>query len=63
MQKLIKLPKVLEMTTLSKASVYKMLEDGEFPKQVKLGDRGVAWVESDIQSWIDKKIKISKGSK
>jgi len=40
--KLIKLPVVIEITTLSRASIYRLIADGEFPKQVKLSTRACA---------------------
>ncbi|WP_285229775.1 AlpA family phage regulatory protein [Motilimonas eburnea] len=28
------------------------IEKQQFPKQVSLGDRAVAWVESEVQAWV-----------
>ena len=33
----IRLPQVKEITSLSKSSIYRLMEDGDFPKQVVLG--------------------------
>jgi len=51
--KLIKLPTVLQMTSLSRATIYRLIADGKFPKQIKLSTRACAWVEKDVKNWID----------
>ncbi|MEH0691015.1 AlpA family transcriptional regulator [Vibrio cholerae] len=50
--RLIRLNEVLAMTGLSKSGVYRSIEKRQFPKQVSLGDRAVAWVESEVQAWV-----------
>lgn len=55
-QTLIKLPAVMAKTSLSKPCIYAKAKDGTFPKQIKVGKRSVAWVESDVQKWIDARI-------
>ncbi|QYJ77927.1 helix-turn-helix transcriptional regulator [Shewanella acanthi] len=54
--KLIKLKEVIEITCLTKATIYRMIAAGKFPKQVSLGDRAVAWIESEIEGWINERI-------
>ena len=52
----IRLPQVKELTTLSKSSIYRLISDGDFPKQVLLGSRSVAWVRSQVEDWCHQKI-------
>jgi prophage regulatory protein len=47
----IRLPKVLELVGLSQTTIYEMAKSGQFPKQVKLGGRAVAWVKSEVLAW------------
>ncbi len=54
--KIIKLPEVIEITTLSRASVYRLIAEGDFPKQVKLSTRACAWVEQDVLNWLNNRI-------
>jgi prophage regulatory protein len=54
--KLIKLPEVIEITTLSRASIYRLIADGKFPKQVKLSTRACAWVEQEVLEWLNDRI-------
>ena len=36
--------------------MYQRMIEGKFPKPVKLGDRAVGWVESEILSWIQTQV-------
>ena len=51
--RLIKLKEVINLTALSRSLIYKKMKEGLFPKSVSLGDRAVAWVESEIEEWIE----------
>jgi prophage regulatory protein len=48
----IRLKSVLTLVGLSKSSIYSMMNAGMFPLPYKLQSRAVAWLESEIQSWI-----------
>ena len=61
MTQLIKLHAVMAKTTISRSHIYALIEKGEFPKQVPLADRSVAWVESEIEDWIDARIAARDG--
>ena len=52
----IRLPQVKEITSLSKSSIYRLMEDGDFPKQVVLGARSVVWVKSQVEDWCAQKV-------
>ena len=51
-----KIRQVSANTSLSKATIYKMIKAGNFPAPKQLGARSVGWLESDIQAWIDSRI-------
>lgn len=53
MKKLIRLRDVQQMTGLARSTIYAYIAADNFPKQVKLGQRCVAWHVDDIESWID----------
>ncbi|NNN85402.1 AlpA family phage regulatory protein [Vibrio sp. A8-1] len=48
----LKLQEVMEKTALSRSAIYRKMNDGEFPQSVSLGDRAVAWVESEVYEWM-----------
>jgi predicted DNA-binding transcriptional regulator AlpA len=53
---LIRMPEVCKRTQLSKATIYKMLVNGTFPKQVNLHERAVAFVAAEVDVWIQSRI-------
>ena len=57
----LRLPQVKELTCLSKSSIYRLMEQGDFPKQVALGARSVVWVRADIEDWCAQKVNASLG--
>ncbi|WP_340620386.1 helix-turn-helix transcriptional regulator [Xenorhabdus siamensis] len=60
-ESLIRLPEVQRRTGYSKAWIYRLIKEGQFPKQVKIGPRSVAFVESEIDGWVDQRIAESRG--
>ena len=57
---LIKLPTVKERTTLSTSELYRRIEAGTFPAQIKLGAKAVAWIEHEVDAWIEQHISASR---
>jgi len=49
----LKLPEVMERTSLSRRSVYRKMDNGEFPRSVQLGTNSVAWRESEVTKWME----------
>jgi len=60
-RKLLKLSGVLDRTALSKAALYRKVADGEFPEPIKLGVRASAWIEEEVDGWIEGRIAQSRG--
>ncbi len=60
MEALLKLPEVKRRSGLSKTDIYIMMNAGEFPHNVKISIRAVAWVESEIENWVQQKIAKSR---
>tara|TARA_Y100000004_G_scaffold43120_1_gene47203 strand:- start:471 stop:659 length:189 start_codon:yes stop_codon:yes gene_type:complete len=58
-QEFIRLNVVQEITSLSKSTIYRLISEGEFPKQIQIGKRAVVWVRSDINDWINQKLKTA----
>jgi prophage regulatory protein len=53
--RLMRLPDVMAVTALCRDSVYRMAREGRFPKPIKIGDRASAWLEPEIQAWIERR--------
>ena len=45
----------------SDSGLYDAIARGEFPKPIKIGVRASAWIESEIDAWIDVRIAVSRG--
>ena len=56
--KLIKRPMVESLTTMSRSRIYALMSTGDFPKPVTIGAMSVAWIESEVVSWIEAKIAL-----
>ncbi|WP_229624312.1 AlpA family transcriptional regulator [Vibrio parahaemolyticus] len=50
----LKLKEVMDKTALSRSAIYRKMSEDAFPKSVNLGDRAVAWVESEIDDWMER---------
>ncbi len=55
--RLIRLREVMLITGLSRSYVYFLAKKAQFPKPVKLSERSVAWIEGEVLTWIDERIK------
>jgi prophage regulatory protein len=54
--RLIKRPEVEARTGLRHSSIYLKIQSGDFPSPVRTGAKGVAWVESEVDQWIERRI-------
>ena len=50
-KKMYRLPDVMNMTGLSRSSIYLRISTNEFPKPVKIGRRAIGWPEESIIAW------------
>jgi len=60
MTNLIRLPKVMRKTGLARSTVYWMIANDKFPKQINISPRVSVWKESDIDNWIEEQIKMNE---
>ena len=49
----IKLPQVISITGLSRSAVYQAISEGRFPKQINLGARSIAFLESEVHEFME----------
>ena len=57
----IKLKRVTALTSLSSATIYRLIKNGEFPKQLKLAERSSGWLLEEINDWLESKSTLSNG--
>ncbi|UGA40862.1 AlpA family phage regulatory protein [Chromobacterium haemolyticum] len=48
----MRIKEVRERTGLGTTTIYRKMDNGSFPKQIKLGERVAVWLESEINDWI-----------
>ncbi|MDX5976020.1 helix-turn-helix transcriptional regulator [Vreelandella alkaliphila] len=65
MATLLKRPEVRKRTTLSDSALYRLMERGQFPRPIQLNPHGraVAWVESEVEQWIEQRIEAARQEK
>ncbi|CNI69653.1 helix-turn-helix transcriptional regulator [Yersinia vastinensis] len=47
------------LTGLTDKWFYKLIQDGEFPKSIKLG-RSSRWLKSEVENWLQERIAESR---
>ncbi len=57
-KKLLKAIEVAEYLNVSKSQVYKLVQQGRLPKPIKLGERGSAWLVSEIDASIKSRVEV-----
>lgn len=60
-QSLIRFAEVQKRTGYSKAWLYRLMSQQRFPTAIKIGARSIAFIESEIDEWINQRIAESRG--
>ncbi|MHB1643521.1 MAG: helix-turn-helix transcriptional regulator [Acidithiobacillus sp.] len=53
MDKIIRFPEVVDITGLSKATLYRMLREGQFVPRVQISERNVGFRQSEVAKWVE----------
>ena len=59
---ILRLPQVKSRVGLSRSSIYLPVSQGKFPQPVRLGDRAVGWLESEVEAWLREKVDGARRS-
>lgn len=57
--KLLKAKDVAAKTSFSIPHIHRMVREGKFPKPIKLSEARSGWLDSDVNAWIEKCIRMS----
>ena len=63
MDRILRTPEVVELTGLSKTTLWRWVRSGDFPMPVKLGSlgtRSIGWREGEIERWIEGRPSIDE---
>ena len=55
-ERLLPMRTVVDMTSWSRTSIYRLLDKGEFPQPVQLGRSRIAFKESEIRAYIASRV-------
>ncbi|MGO8973203.1 MAG: helix-turn-helix transcriptional regulator [Steroidobacteraceae bacterium] len=61
-ERALRLRQVSELTGLGRSMIYQMQAEGRFPQRIKLGERAVGWLESEVRDWLATRIETSRGN-
>ena len=59
-QSIIRINQVKERTGLSRSTLYSLIKDCKFPSPIPIGARAVGWLSTDIDAWIESRVKASR---
>ena len=59
--RMLRLPEVMRRMSVSRATIYRMIDKGEFPKPARFG-RSSVWPDADIREYQKKLVKARDGS-
>jgi len=55
-KKFLMLPQVREIVPYSASHIWRLERSGQFPQRVRLGGNRVAWLQSEVNSWVESKL-------
>lgn len=50
--RILRIKRVLQVTGLTRSTLYRKVQRGEFPKQIKLSERCAGWRQSAVDAWM-----------
>ena len=52
-KRILRLPEVLSITGVSRSSIYKWMDEGNFPRPKQLGARAIGWDSTELSQWLE----------
>lgn len=59
-ERILRRPEVTQTTGLKPTAIYEGMKRGTFPAAIPLGANSVGWLSSDIQKWIEERVKAAQ---
>lgn len=54
---ILNIERVTEKTSLGRSTLYAYMKNGRFPASVRLGERHVGWLESEVDDWVKARVE------
>lgn len=61
-ERFIRRREVQRLTGLSRSSLYRLIAEKDFPPAIRLSSNTVAWLESEVSTWIRERVEASRQS-
>lgn len=58
----IRLREVKRITGMGSSYIYEKMKTGDFPCQIKLGPRAVAWIKAEVLAWAMAQVARTRGA-
>lgn len=55
--RMLRIQAVMEMTGLSKPTIYRLMHNGQFPQSIKLSPHATGWLDDDIEAYLRVRIE------
>jgi len=59
---LLRLPEVVGRVGFGKSTIYALIKRGQFPSPIALGTRARAWISTEVDGWIARRIVETRGA-
>lgn len=56
--RLINFKMVAYLTGLSRSTIWKLENNGDFPERITLSKRSIRWIESEVMQWVSVRMRI-----
>ena len=57
--RVLRLPTVLAKTGVSRATIYRLVDRGDFPRAHKLSERTSVWNEAEVDNWLKARLGVA----
>ena len=57
--KILKQKEVVQLTGLSRVTIWRLEQRGEFPGKIALSPNRVGWLENEVSDWITSRPRVS----
>ncbi|SHL89759.1 transcriptional regulator, AlpA family [Rhodanobacter sp. OK091] len=55
----LRLPHVMHRVGISQTHIYTLMKSGHFPRSFRLHGRTVAWLESEVATWMAERVRTA----
>ncbi|HCR3199934.1 TPA: AlpA family phage regulatory protein [Morganella morganii] len=56
--RLIDFKMVAYLTGLSRSTIWKLENNGDFPERITLSKRSIRWIESEVMQWVSVRMRM-----